>query len=86
MVTRVQELTTSRPVIEQDFTSAQELRDWTKTITDQATIIGTGSPEGVIEAFITAMYMDDTGAAGSIMYVKKLADIGGDKSQGWILI
>ena len=47
---------------------------------------GAGSPETVLEALVTKLYMDTSGSAGNILYIKKLADIGGDKSQGWILV
>ncbi len=86
MVTFVAPLTTTRPVIEEDGTLTQEARDWHGSITDQAVIIGTGSPESVVAANVSAMYMDDAGTAGNILYVKKLADIGGDTTQGWILV
>ena len=47
---------------------------------------GSGSPEGVIEASIKRFYMDTGGSAGSILYIKKLADVGGDRTKGWILV
>ena len=47
---------------------------------------GAGSPETVVEAKVRTLYMDTAGSAGSIMYVKKLADISGDRTKGWILI
>jgi hypothetical protein len=49
-------------------------------------LTGSGSPEGVIDAKITTLYMDTAGTAGNILYIKKLADISGDRSQGWILV
>jgi|TARA_R110000744_G_scaffold16240_1_gene44863 hypothetical protein len=49
-------------------------------------LTGSGSPEGVIQAKITTLYMNTAGTAGSILYIKKLADISGDISQGWILV
>jgi hypothetical protein len=30
--------------------------------------------------------MDDAGTAGAILYVKKSADVAGNKTQGWILV
>jgi len=62
------------------------MRSWTQTITNQALIIGTGSPETVVEAAQGASYMDDAGTAGTILYIKISNDIGGDKSQGWVLV
>ena len=62
------------------------LLDWMTQITELDIMIGTGSPEGVVIARVGREYMDDSGATGSIKYIKKLADISGDRSQGWILI
>ena len=49
-------------------------------------LTGTGSPEGVVSAKITQQYMDLTGSSGSILYIKKLPDIGGDRSMGWVAV
>tara|TARA_R110000782_G_scaffold81321_1_gene160726 strand:- start:1061 stop:1216 length:156 start_codon:yes stop_codon:yes gene_type:complete len=49
-------------------------------------IVGTGSPEGVIEAVQYSLYLDGTGSAGAIQYRKMLPSIGGDRKQGWILV
>lgn len=65
---------------------SDRMLDWMSQITDLDIIIGTGSPEGVVIARQGREYMDDAGSAGAIKYIKKLADIGGDRSQGWILI
>lgn len=45
-------------------------------------ITGIGSPEGVIAAEPTQRYMDTTGAAGSILYIKQT----GVGNTGWILV
>ena len=79
-------LTTSRPITEDDFTQSLEMRDWTQSVTDRLPSVGTGSPEGVVIANQLAMHMDDAGTAGNILYIKRDADIGGDRSQGWILV
>jgi len=47
---------------------------------------GTGSPEGVVEALIGQEYMDLSGSAGNIKYIKRDSDIAGDRTKGWILI
>jgi|TARA_R110002072_G_scaffold99672_2_gene219219 hypothetical protein len=49
-------------------------------------IVGTGSPEGVIEAVQYSLYLDSTGSAGAIQYRKMIPSIGGDRKQGWILV
>ena len=86
MVNRVTPPTTTRPIIDESGEMVQEMRLWTQIITDQALIIGTGSPETVVEALQGAKYMDDTGTTGNIEYLKRDADIGGDKTKGWILV
>jgi len=47
---------------------------------------GVGSPETVLSALVTKLYMDTAGTAGNILYIKRDADIAGDKTQGWILV
>ena len=61
-------------------------RTWTQQISRLSILEGVGSPEGVIEAQVTRQYMDTNGTAGAILYIKRDSDIGGDKTQGWILV
>ena len=86
MVLRVAQPDPNKPLVEENRAQSEQMRVWTRLITNQALIIGTGSPEGVVEAEQGASYMDDTGTAGSIKYIKRDADISGDKTQGWILV
>lgn len=59
---------------------------WMLNVSNLAVIEGTGSPEGVIEARTTRFYMDVAGGAGTVLYIKRLNDIGGDRTQGWTLV
>jgi hypothetical protein len=59
---------------------------WVRQVTERGLLIGTGSPEGVVEAQQGVEYMDETGTTGSVKWIKQLADISGDKSQGWVAI
>jgi len=87
MVTRVTQPATDRPIVEDDLTQSTQFRSWTRIITNQALIIGTGSPEGVVEASQGASYMNDAGTASAIMYLKRDNDDGaGNKKIGWILV
>lgn len=47
---------------------------------------GDGSPEGVIMASSRRLYMDTAGTSGNILYIKKVNDISGDRTMGWILV
>lgn len=59
---------------------------WFQDVTDMQILSGTGTPETNVEAPEKTLYMDDAGTAGAILYIKRDADIGGDKSRGWILV
>jgi hypothetical protein len=60
--------------------------NWMLNITNLDPIVGTGSPEGVQEARVPRFYVDIAGGVGTTLYVKRLEDIGGDRTQGWTLI
>ena len=76
---------TDRPFIDESGALSVQARTWVSTITNQATIVGDGTPEGFVEAPIAQRYMDRLGAPGSTQYIKRDADILGDKSKGWSL-
>jgi len=82
----INQLIASQPVVTESGEMLQQMRTFTSQVTEQSLIIGTGSPENVIPANQGRRYMDDAGSAGSILYIKKLAAIGGDNKQGWILV
>jgi len=65
---------------------SQAFRTWTISASLSIPIVGTGSPEGALEARQYQLYIDSAGAAGAIEYRKMLPDIGGDRTQGWILV
>ena len=69
-----------------DRTPSIRFAEWLEAVNrqvNQATVeTGTGSPEGVVTAGPTQLYMDDAGTAGSILYIKKT----GTGKTGWVLI
>ena len=86
MVSRVVSLNPSRSPLRADNSLEPAFQLWAQSLTNRALIVGAGSPEGVIEASQGALYMDDAGTAGAILYVKRDADVTGDKTQGWVLV
>lgn len=66
--------------------TGRRFRAWVSGVTDLDIITGTGTPEGVVEAAQKRLYMDETGVSGSVLYIKRDADIGGDRTQGWIAV
>ena len=73
-------------IVEPDGTMNLRFRLWTEGVTKLDIIIGTGTPETFVQAEQGRLYMDETGTSGNILYIKRDADIGGDRSQGWILV
>ena len=58
------------------------IEDITKEVNLNTPIQGSGSPEGVVDADPTQRYMDTSGSAGSILYIKQ----SGSGDTGWILV
>lgn len=79
-----------RPFVEDDLTLTVQNRSWADLVTLSIPIIGTGSPEGIVEAPVRQLYMDDAGTTSTILYIKRDTDDGvaptPDKTKGWILI
>ena len=79
-------LNVAQPIIGNDGTMEQAFRQWTQDASLSIPIVGTGSPEGVVEARQYSLYLDSAGSAGSIQYRKMLPDIGGDRTRGWVAV
>jgi hypothetical protein len=75
-----------RSIVKEDGTMEEPFRIFVVDVSRLSLFTGTGSPEGVVEALQGQEYMDDAGIAGAIKYIKRDSDIGGDRTQGWILI
>ncbi len=74
------------PITDKDGIMSQIFRTWVQLVSNSTVIIGSGSPEGVVSANQGRQYMDSSGIAGAILYIKRDPDIGGDTKQGWILV
>lgn len=79
-------LNAAQPIVDESGKMAQAFRTWTLDASLSIPIVGTGSPEGAVEARQYQLYIDSTGAAGFIQYRKMLPHIGGDRTQGWLLV
>ena len=79
-------LNAAQPIVQPDGTMEQPFRQFTQDASLSIPIVGTGSPEGVVEARQYSLYIDATGSSGSIEYRKMQPSIAGDTSQGWIAV
>lgn len=75
------------PIINSEGKMEDAFQAWVSRMTNLDLIVGTGTPEGVIEATVGREYLDQTGSVGAIKYIKQLADDGsGNKAKGWVAI
>lgn len=82
----VNELSRSIPVVDDKMRPLNVLHQFSVDVARLSTIVGIGSPEGVVEAEVAREYLDTTGGPGAVKYIKQLSDIGGDRSLGWVAI
>jgi hypothetical protein len=75
----------SQPITKEGM-MVQSYMLWTQAVTKLQPIIGTGSPEGAVEADQYSFYIDSTGTTGSILWCKMLPLVGADRKMGWVLI
>ena len=82
----INQLNRAQAIVDKNGLMSDRFQDWAQNVTRLAIITGEGSPEGLVEALQTQLYMNITGTAGNILYIKRDADINGNKSMGWILV
>ena len=76
-------LQAAQPIIEADGTMSQAFRTWALRVSNELLLVGTGSPEGSLEAPQYSLYLDEAVPAVPVQYRKMLAEIGSDKTKGW---
>jgi hypothetical protein len=82
----IKQLVRDQAFVDDNGKLTQRAVEWSRQVTNLTILTGSGSPESAIEAQITTLYMNTAGTAGNILYIKKSADISGDRTQGWILV
>ena len=80
------QLNAAQPIVGQNGTMEQPFRTWANTVTANLPVIGSGSPEGVVDAPQFAVYIDSTGVSGALQYIKLQPDIAGDTTMGWVAV
>jgi hypothetical protein len=82
----ITQLDRQNPVVGEKGNMLDLFYNWMLNVSNLSIIVGTGSPEGVVEARQPRQYLQTDGAANQIMWIKKLNDIGGDRTMGWELM
>jgi len=75
-----------QPIVDARGRPHQTFRAWSALVSRQGIITGSGTPEATVDAPQTSLYMDTSGAAGSVLYIKRDTDIAGDTTKGWVLV
>jgi hypothetical protein len=73
-------------VVDEKGYPLQPLQIFSELVAKLSPLVGTGSPENVIEAKQTQLYMDKTGAPGAVLYIKQVDAVGTDRKKGWVLV
>jgi hypothetical protein len=76
----------TQPISEATGTPSQPFREWLTRVSQSVPIVGSGSPEGVLEAPQYSFYIDETTPTAPVLYIKTQAHIGSDRSMGWASI
>ena len=79
-------LNVGQPIVHEDGTMEQSFRLFTQDASLSIPIVGTGSPEGLVEARQYSLYINSIGVSGTIEYRKMQPSIGGDTKQGWVAV
>lgn len=79
-------LNSAFPIVDDKGFMSDSFRFWTLNTDLSNPIVGAGSPEGVVTARQYQFYINTSGTTGSLLYIKMLPDIGGDRSQGWVAV
>ena len=74
------------PIVDAELKMMEAFRDEMAALALLKPITGSGSPEGVVQARLHQLYIDEDGLAGNIEYRKMASEIGGDRTKGWLQV
>lgn len=81
-----QRLNIAQPIVEADGTASQPFSEWARMVSNNLPIIGTGSPEGVVEAPQYSLFIDEAVPLTPVTYRKMLPLLSGDRRNGWAIV
>ena len=79
-------LNPSVSIVDENDLMTETFQAFMLQVSEMATVVGTGTPEGVLYKQQGVFYVDDAGGAGTTVYVKQLEHIAGDRTKGWVAI
>lgn len=79
-------LSVTQAITDDDGLPEQTFREWVLRVANNMVIVGTGTPEGVIEAAQYTLYVDEAVPLTPVTYRKMLPEVTGDRSKGWATV
>jgi hypothetical protein len=76
-------LNVSFPLVDKQGVATDIFRFW---LNSREPLTGAGSPESVVTASQFTFYINTSGTTGTLLYIKMLPEISGDKSRGWVAV
>lgn len=72
-----------QPIVYENGTMQEPFRQFLVKLGEASAIVGTGSPEGVLDAPQYTLYIDEAVPLVPVSYRKMLPSVAGDTKQGW---
>lgn len=71
-------------LVDSDGNATDAMRRWMILTSDNSVAVGSGSPEGVLDAPQYTLYIDETDPENPVQYRKMLVSKNNDRSAGWV--
>jgi len=81
-----QRLNSSNELVLDDKTPAQVFRSLIIQLTNNTPYVGSGTPEGNLQAPQYSLYIDEAVPLTPVQYRKMLPEIAGDRTKGWAVV
>ena len=86
MRTLINKVDPSTSIVDENGKPTAQMQVFFLQVQQQGLLIGQSTPFNTLIAPQGSFYMDETAAPGSILWVKQVDNIGGDKTKGWIAL
>ena len=79
-------LNANQKIVNDDGTPTNVFLQYLLKVSESVVIVGTGSPEGVLEAPQYTLYVDESNPSTPVTYRKMSPHIGGNRKNGWAVV
>lgn len=74
------------PIVNPDGTMTDAFREYVLEVDKYLPKRGSGSPEGVVEAPLYSLYIDEDAVSAPVEYRKLQASVTNDRKKGWVAV